>query len=88
MKDPRCLIGRHDWRLTNVVRYCRCAWPDVAKDTNVSQPHGAADAQAAWCDATLTQRCNRCSASRRLWARRRTPGNPPPWAHARIGGAR
>lgn len=88
MKDPRCLLGRHAWETTNVFRFCGCDWPDVEQHTKVSQPHDAADAQAAWCDATVVQRCHRCSASRRLWARRRTPGNPRPWTHARTGGAR
>lgn len=84
MKDPRCLIGRHDWRTTNIVRYCGCPWPTVEQDTDVIR----VGLLEVVCSATIAQRCNRCSASRRLWARRRTPGNPPAWTHARTGGAR
>lgn len=83
MKDPRCLIGRHEWETTNVVRHCGCAWPDVVEDARLTRPDEDPDARAAWCDATVVQHCKRCPDSRRLWARRRTPGNPPVWAHAR-----
>ncbi|MCK9487778.1 MAG: hypothetical protein M0R73_13985 [Dehalococcoidia bacterium] len=84
MKDPRCLIGRHAWETTNVFRFCGCDWPDVEQHTKVAR----VGIYETHCTAAVTRRCNRCSASRRLWARRRTPGNPPAWAHARTGGAR
>ena len=88
MKDLRCLIGRHDWRTTHVLRFCSCDWPDIEQDTKVPLARNASEAAAAWCDATVAQRCNRCPESRHLWARRRTPGNPPAWTHALTGGVR